>query len=1219
MTNKTFRPLSLALFSLVVALCFSSSAFGAATITINNVNAAGVGFNDPTPAAPVGGNPGTTLGAQRLFAFTYAANIWGSTLTSSVPIVINAQMTGLACTATAATLGSAGAVQSFRDFAGAPFAGTWYSVALGNKLFGADLNPALTDINANFNSNLGNPGCLDGQFFYLGVDSNHGTNIDFVEVLLHEMGHGLGFATITNTSTGALNGGFPSVFDRFLMDDTSGKSWLQMTNGERAASALNSHKLAWDGPLVQADVPSVLSFGIPLLTINTPAGIAGNYDAGAASYGPAPTAGGVTANFLLANDGVGTVTDGCEAFPANFFAGQIAVIDRGTCSFKTKTLNAQNANAVGVIIVNNVAGTPAPNLGDDATIVTPITIPTVSVTQTDGNLIKAQLPVPGVNGKISLDITVRAGADQFGKALLFSPNPFVSGSSVSHWDTIAFPNQLMEPNINGDLTQNPNPPQDLTYSQLRDIGWVANALPNAIAKTTGDNQNTALNQPFIVPFSVTVSPAVAGLTITWTINPSGGGAGATFPSTASRFAVSTTNALGVATAPAASANGTPGLYTMNATVPGAGTTTFNLSNDPAPLSGATCLTDTTQADFQAGLLNGTDVTTTPGSVVEANNANIDQQNLSVTNSGFGIDATNWAGQSFTPAVTGQLARVDLDLFCSGCSGANPNLTVSIRATAANLPTGPDLATATIPGFSSGTASFLAANFASPPTLTAGTRYAVIVRPVSNRTGVYAYVVSGSDVYANGQELEDGGDSGTTWVGSAVDMGFITYMRTGFPATADFTSSLKDSNPPFGNTFWTTMSWNATVPANTTLRFQVAGSNSFAGPFNFVGPDTTAATFYTTSPADITQFFTKRYLKYKAYFTSSDGVTTATLSDVTVCYNNPTTAAPATIRGRVTTADGLPLGGVSLSLSGARSAKVITDAGGNYRFENIERDNFYTLTPSLVNYRFAPESQSFQLAANNVDAVFTASRDAVGSGNAIDTVDFFVRQHYLDFLSREPDQSGFNFWIDQILACGGDAGCRERRTINVSAAYFLSIEFMNTGGLVDGLYRASYNRRPQYAEFMPDTALVARNMVVGETGWSETLNNNKQAFVEAWVQRADFQTAYCGLNNAAYVDTLISHAGGYNGDREALVSGLNQNTLNRATVLRQIAENEGFAQAKRNGTFVMMQYFGYLRRDPDEAGFNFWLGKLDQHGGNFEQAEMVKSFLVSGEYRNRFRQ
>jgi hypothetical protein len=134
-----------------------------------------------------------------------------------------------------------------------------------------------------------------------------------------------------------------------------------------------------------------------------------------------------------------------------------------------------------------------------------------------------------------------------------------------------------------------------------------------------------------------------------------------------------------------------------------------------------------------------------------------------------------------------------------------------------------------------------------------------------------------------------------------------------------------------------------------------------------------------------------------------------------------------------------------------------------------------------------------------------------------------------------------------------------------------------------------------------------------------LEANKQAFVEAWVQRADFQSAYGGLSNEAYVDTLISHTNaGFNGNREALVSGLNGGSLTRAAALRQVAENQGFVQAKRNSAFVMMQYFGYLRRDTDESGYRFWLNKLNQFDGNFEQAEMVKAFIVSGEYRNRFR-
>jgi hypothetical protein len=173
-----------------------------------------------------------------------------------------------------------------------------------------------------------------------------------------------------------------------------------------------------------------------------------------------------------------------------------------------------------------------------------------------------------------------------------------------------------------------------------------------------------------------------------------------------------------------------------------------------------------------------------------------------------------------------------------------------------------------------------------------------------------------------------------------------------------------------------------------------------------------------------------------------------------------------------------------------------------------------------------------------------------------------------------------------------------------------------------LYRASYGRRPTYNEFMPDTAVVARDVVVGRGNWAQTLEANKQAFVAAWVQRADFRAAYDGLTNPAFVDSLISHAsnsnGSFNGERDALVSGLNSGSLSRGAVLRQIVENEGFVTAKHNEMFVMMEYFGYLRRDPDAAGYQFWLNKLNQFGGNFEQAEMVKAFMVSGEYRDRFR-
>ncbi|HEV7474909.1 MAG TPA: DUF4214 domain-containing protein [Pyrinomonadaceae bacterium] len=346
-------------------------------------------------------------------------------------------------------------------------------------------------------------------------------------------------------------------------------------------------------------------------------------------------------------------------------------------------------------------------------------------------------------------------------------------------------------------------------------------------------------------------------------------------------------------------------------------------------------------------------------------------------------------------------------------------------------------------------------------------------------------------------------------------------------------------------------------------------------------------------------------------------------DQPVAYFNLTlspSASNGVVNGRITDPTGAPIAGAVVNLSGTQTRKFITDANGNYRFENVETNGFYTVTPSLANFSFSPAERSFSQIGNRTEAVFTGAPTG-GSVNRIDTPEYFVRQHYLDFLGREPDESGFNFWSNQILECSGDAACVEQRTINVSAAYFLSIEHQNTGGLVNGLYRASYGRAPSFAEFMPDTATVAQGVIVGTMpNWQEVLLANKEAFVAAWVQRPAFQAAYGGLVNGDFVDALISHTGGsFNGDREALVNGLNAGTMTRATALRQIAENDGFVSAKRNENFVRMQYFGYLRRDPDAAGEAFWLNKLNEFGGNFERAEMVKAFLVSGEYRDRFRQ
>ena len=179
------------LFLIAAVFPLSFSAMGAATVVITNADAAGVGLNDPAPVAPVGGNTGTTLGQQRLNALTHAANIWAATLDSNVTINIIVQFVPLSCNAAGAVLGSTTPTTIHANFPGAVRVNTWYAQALANKLSSIDLAP-VGDVISGFNSSLGQPNCLTGTFFYLGLDDNHGDNVDLVTIALHEFAHGLG-------------------------------------------------------------------------------------------------------------------------------------------------------------------------------------------------------------------------------------------------------------------------------------------------------------------------------------------------------------------------------------------------------------------------------------------------------------------------------------------------------------------------------------------------------------------------------------------------------------------------------------------------------------------------------------------------------------------------------------------------------------------------------------------------------------------------------------------------------------------------------------------------------------------------------------------------------------------------------------------------------------------------------------------------------------------
>jgi hypothetical protein len=464
------------LLTACLALLLCSTCWAAATITIVNGDPAGVGFNDPTPATPVGGNTGNTLGAQRLNAFQAAASKWGATLNSSVPIRVLATWEALPCTDSAAVLGSAGALEVFSDFPGAPQANAWFGKAETNKLIGFDADPEVPDIRARFNVNLGQPGCFTGSPFYLGLDNNHGPNTDLVTVLLHEFAHGLGFQTYTDDETGELLAGIPSIWDYFLLDTTTGKVWKDMSDAERAASAVKSGKLVWNGVQVTNAAQIVLQPGTPILTVLTPASVAGVYQVGTAAFGPPLSSPGLTGEVMPVVDtppDLGLACTPLSVINARAVTGKIALVDRGVCAFVVKARNVQDAGAIGMIVADNVAGAPPPGLGGTDP---GIFIPVVRITLEDGQALKQAIARrtrthSGLFANLGVNLAVRAGTDPLGRVLMYAPRPNQPGSSVSHYDTSATPNQLMEPAINADLRHEVKPPYDLTYPLLKDIGW----------------------------------------------------------------------------------------------------------------------------------------------------------------------------------------------------------------------------------------------------------------------------------------------------------------------------------------------------------------------------------------------------------------------------------------------------------------------------------------------------------------------------------------------------------------------------------------------------------------------------------------------------------------------------------------------------------------------------------------------------------------------------
>jgi hypothetical protein len=330
---------------------------------------------------------------------------------------------------------------------------------------------------------------------------------------------------------------------------------------------------------------------------------------------------------------------------------------------------------------------------------------------------------------------------------------------------------------------------------------------------------------------------------------------------------------------------------------------------------------------------------------------------------------------------------------------------------------------------------------------------------------------------------------------------------------------------------------------------------------------------------------------------------------------PATAAGASISGMVTTVDGQPLGGVAMMLNGTANQTTITDSGGHYEFDGVGANQFYVVTPQLANFTFNPANRSFSLLGDKTDAIFTGLPNPIVTANPLDTSDYFVRQQYLDFLGREPDQQGLDYWSAQLNQCNGDAACLSAQRIEVSAAFFASPEFQQTGSFVYLVYKAGLGRQLSYAEFN-----AARTQVLAGT----SLATSQAAFANAFVQGPEFvQKFQTSLTAESFVDALLAQISAVSqvdlspqrGQMIATYQTGGSMNQGRALVLQMVTADGSLQQAEYNSSFVLMEYFGYLRRDADPGGYQFWLNALNRVPGSYRG--MVCSFITSTEYQRRF--
>jgi CSLREA domain-containing protein len=770
-----------------------------------------------------------------------------------------------------------------------------------------------------------------------------------------------------------------------------------------------------------------------------------------------------------------------------------------------------------------------------------------------------------------------------------------------------------------------------------------------IAATGGTPQSATIMTAFSSPLAATVGSSfgetIAGGVVTFTAP--GSGASGTFPG----GMISATTAIsgsGIATSPAFTANGIPGSYSVLAAGNGiSSSASFALTNDKINQTitfGA--LADKTfgdpDFDVTATASSALAVTLTPSgncTIVSGNKVHLGNMGSCTITASQGGDASYNAAPAVARTFNIQQADQTItfnsllnktfgDPDFTVSATASSNLSVNFGASGACT-----VSTGSVHITGAGSCTITASqpgngNFKSAPAV--------------KQTFNIADVISINDVSTTE------GDSGTKTLNFTVLLAAASNQTvTVSYATANGSASAPADYVPISAT---TIAFN---PGDTakTIGVIINGDQSFE-------PDET--------------FFVDLTIPTNATISDNQGLGTILNDDaqggiisfsqanyavdesagslvVTVNRTGDTSSAAGVDYG---TSDGGASSMPCSSTGGLASARCdFTTAMGTLHFGAGETQKTFTVLVNGDSYNEGPESFSINLSNQTGGSVLSTPSTATvtiaddSSGlppNASDAAQFFVKQQYHDFLNREPDASGLNFWTNQITSCGTDQACIELKRINVSAAFFLSIEFQDTGYLVERIYKAAYGdvngtstlggTHPlpvpivRFREFLPDTQEIGLRVIVGQGNWQQQLDNNKVGFTAEFVQRSRFITAFpSSMTAAQFVDKLNTNAGNplSQAERDQLVNDLSSNTKSRAEVLRAVAEDADLNSAESNRAFVLMQFFGYLRRNPNDApdtdytGYDFWLTKLNQFNGNFVNADMVKAFINSSEYRQRF--